>query len=301
MKKIIILGGPTASGKSNFALKLAKSINGAIINGDSMQVYKYFSILTSQPKKEDYNSIPHHLYGYVDINLHYNAIKWLKDTKIEIENIFNKKKTPIIAGGSGLYLEFLYKGVNYMPDISLNTKNKVKSLLDNIDDFELLNLIKEIDERYSNKISIADKFRISKLLEVYFETEKNITYFHSKRKKINNYNYFKILLSPNKEKVKLNIEKRFFKMFDEGLVEEIKKYKDKVRNCNIENAIGFKELSSYIEKKISLEEATDLVIKKTKNFAKRQYTWFENRFDQNLKITGNDNLSLVVETFNKII
>ena len=301
MKKIIILGGPTASGKSKFALKLAENLNGEIINADSMQVYKHFSILTSQPKKNDYNLIPHHLYGYIDVNIHYNAIKWLNDAKLKIKNILNKKKIPIVVGGSGLYLEFLCKGVNNMPKISIDTRNKVNLLLDGIDDLELLHLIKKIDYEYSLKINIADRLRISKLLEVYFETKNNITYFHSKRKKTNNYRYFKVLFSPNKEKVKLNIEKRFHEMFDEGLVVELKKYKDKVRNCNIENAIGFKEVSSFIDNKITIEELTALVIKKTKGFAKRQYTWFDNRFEQNLKVSGQDNLSLVVETFDKII
>ena len=301
MKKIIILGGPTASGKSKFALKLASKINGEIINADSMQVYKYFSILTSQPKKNDYNLIPHHLYGYIDVNMQYNAIKWLSDAKLKIKTILNKKKTPIVVGGSGLYLEFLCKGVNNMPQISIDVKNKVKLILDNIDDAELLKFIKKIDHDYSLKVNIADKLRISKLLEVYFETKKNITFFHSKRKKKNNYRYFKILISPNKEKVKLNIEKRFFQMFDDGLVEEFKKYKDKVINCNIENAIGFKEVCNFVENKITMEEVKALVIKKTKSFAKRQYTWFDNRFEQNLKVSGQDNLSLVVETFHKII
>ena len=188
-----------------------------------------------------------------------------------------------------------------MPKISINTKNKVKLLLRSINDRELLGLIRKIDFKYSLKINIADKLRIAKLLEVYFETKKNITYFNSKRKKINNYEYFKVLISPNKEKLKLNIEKRFFKMFDEGLVAELKKHKDKVINCNVENAIGFKEVSSLIENKISVEKVKALVIKKTKGFAKRQYTWFDNRFEQNLKVSGLDNLSLVVETFDKII
>ena len=99
MKKIIILGGPTASGKSKFALNLAKLVDGEIINGDSMQVYKYFSILTSQPKKNDYKIIPHHLYAYVETNIKYNAVKWLRDTHFKIEKLFKNNKTPIIVGG----------------------------------------------------------------------------------------------------------------------------------------------------------------------------------------------------------
>ena len=301
MKKIIIVGGPTASGKSKFALNLAKLVKGEIINADSMQVYKYFSILTSQPKKHDYKIIPHHLYSYVETNKKYNAVKWLKDSNSKIEKLLKNNKTPIIVGGSGLYLEFLYNGVNNMPKITTKTKEKVSLLLENISDTDLLHLITKVDKKYSNKLNIADKFRITKLLEVYFETKKNITYFHSKNKKTNNYDFFKVLVSPDKNKVRLNIKNRVIEMLEEALVEEFKKYRNKVVDCNIENAIGFQEINSYIENKLTLEEASNLIVKKTKNFAKRQYTWFENRFDQNLKIIGEDNLSLVVETFNKII
>ena len=301
MKKIIIVGGPTASGKSKFALNLAKLVDGEIINADSMQIYKYFSILTSQPKKNDYKVIPHHLYGYVETNMKYNAVKWLNDTNLKIKELFKSNKIPIVVGGSGLYLEFLCKGVNNMPQISTNTKEKVSLLLKNISNADLLNLIAKVDKEYSLKLNIADKFRISKLLEVYYETKKNITYFHSKNKKTNNYDFFKVLISPDKKKVRLSIKKRVIEMLEEGLVEELKKYRNKVVDCNIKNAIGFKEINSYIENKETLEEMTNLIVKKTKNFAKRQYTWFENRFDQNLKIYGEDNLSLVVETFNKII
>ena len=301
MKKIIIVGGPTASGKSKFALYLAKLIDGEIINADSMQIYKYFSILTSQPKKNDYKVIPHHLYGYVETNVKYNAVKWLNDTNFKIRKLLQNNKTPIVVGGSGLYLEFLCKGVNNMPKISINTKEKVSSLLQNISDADLLNLIIKIDKKYSIKLNIADKFRISKLLEIYFETKKNITYFHSKNKKTNNYDFFKVLISPDKNKVRINIKKRFIEMLQGGLVEELRKYRKKVVDCNIENAIGFREINSFIQNKVTLEEATNLIIKKTNNFAKRQYTWFENRFDQNLKVNGEDNIPLVVETFKKII
>ena len=301
MKKIIIVGGPTASGKSKFALNLAKLVDGEIINADSMQIYKYFSILTSQPKKNDYKVIPHHLYGYVETNMKYNAVKWLNDTNLKIKELFKSNKIPIVVGGSGLYLEFLCKGVNNMPQISTKTKKKVNLLLQNISNADLLNLIEKIDKKYSLKFNINDKFRISKLLEVYFETKKNVTYFHTKNKKTNNYNFFKVLISPEKNKVQLNIKNRVLKMLEEGLVEELKKYRNKVLDCNIEKAIGFQEINSYIENNITLDEATNLIVKKTKDFAKRQNTWFKNRFDQNLKIYGEDNLSLVVESFNKII
>ena len=194
MKKIIIVGGPTASGKSKFALNLAKLVNGEIINADSMQVYKYFSILTSQPKKNDYKLIPHHLYGYVETNIKYNAVKWLNDTNTKIEKLLKNNKTPIVVGGSGLYLEFLCKGVNNMPKISTNTKEKVSLLLQSISDADLLNLIAKVDKKYSLKLNIADKFRISKLLEVYFETKKISLTFIQKIKKLITMIFLKYLL-----------------------------------------------------------------------------------------------------------
>ena len=245
--------------------------------------------------------MPHHLYGYVETNVKYNAAKWLNDANSKIWKLLKNHKTPILVGGSGLYLEFLYKGVNNMPKISTKTKEKVSLLLQNMSDADLLHYITKVDKKYSLKLNIADKFRIAKLLEVYLETKKNITYFHSKNKKTNNYDFFKVLISPDKNKVRVNIKNRVVKMLQEGLVEELKKYRNKVVDSNIENAIGFQEINSYIENKVTLEEATNLIVKRTKNFAKRQNTWFKNRFDQNLKIYGEDNLSLVVETFNKII
>ena len=131
MKNIIILGGPTASGKSKLAIKLANELNGEIINADSMQVYKHFPILTSQPNKKDLNKIKHHLYGYIDTNKGFNAIEWLDHTKKKINSILLKNKIPIVVGGSGLYLEFLYKGVNNMPVILDRTKRKVQKILQN--------------------------------------------------------------------------------------------------------------------------------------------------------------------------
>ena len=131
MKKVIILGGPTASGKSKLAIKLAKELNGEIINADSMQVYKHFPILTSQPKEKDLKKIKHHLYGYINTNKEFNAIMWLSDTIKKIDSLQFKNKVPIVVGGSGLYLEFLCKGINNLPIISDKTKKKVEQVIQN--------------------------------------------------------------------------------------------------------------------------------------------------------------------------
>ena len=290
-KTVIILGGPTASGKSKLAISLAKIINGEIINGDSMQVYKNLPILTSQPKLEDQKKVEHHLYGYLETTKSHNAMNWMLEAKHVINKLHKQNKNVILVGGSGLYLEFLYKGINNIPVISEEIKNKVK---------KLYSLALKIDYAYTSKVSKADIFRLTKLLEVYYQSNKNITYFRNHIRQSNNYKFFKILHMPDKEIVKMNIENRFLDMIKDGLVEEVDNSIDKVKESNVEKAIGFIEIKDYLSGKLKFDEAKDLIIKRTKSFAKRQYTWFNNRYDEDIKVNSIENVSLIVESFLKI-
>ena len=299
-KTVIILGGPTASGKSKLALSLAKKINGEIINGDSMQVYRNLPILTSQPKLEDQKKVVHHLYGYVATTKNYNAMNWMLEAKQVINKLHKQNKNAILVGGSGLYLEFLYKGVNNIPVISEEIKKKVKKIFIDNSLSELYCFALKIDHEYTSKVSKADIFRLTKLLEVYYQSNKNITYFRNNKRQSNNYNFFKILHMPDKEIVKMNIENRFFDMVKEGLVKEVENSIDKVKESNIEKAIGFIEIKDYLSGELKFDEAKDLIIKRTKNFAKRQYTWFNKRYDEDIKVHSIENVSLIVESFLKI-
>ena len=299
-KLVIILGGPTASGKSKLALSLAKKINGEIINGDSMQVYRNLPILTSQPKLEDQKKVEHHLYGYVATTKRHNAMNWMLEAKQVINKLHKQNKNVILVGGSGLYLEFLYKGVNNIPVISKEIKNKVKKIFSDNSLNELYSFALKIDHEYTSKVSKADIFRLTKLLEVYYHSNKNITYFRNNKRQSNNYNFFKILHMPDKEIVKMNIENRFLDMVKEGLVKEVENSIDKVKENNIEKAIGFIEIKDYLSGKLKFDEAKDLIIKRTKSFAKRQYTWFNNRYDEDIKVNSIENVSLIVESFLKI-
>ncbi len=275
-------------------------IDGEIINADSMQVYKNFSILTSHPSNNDMSKIKHHLFGYVDTNQSFNAAIWLKHTLSIIEDIHNREKNPIIVGGSGLYLEFLCKGINDLPEISYNTKLKVKKILESRKLIDIYNFLTDIDPKYCAKIEATDKFRITKLLEVFYETKNNITFYYKKKRNINNYNFLKILNLPNKEIIKKNIEKRFSIMLKKGLINEIEINKNKVKNCNIEKAIGYVEIIDYLKGKISINEARANILKKTKSYAKRQKTWFKNRFNEDLKTNSIKDIPLIVESFLKI-
>ena len=158
----------------------------------------------------------------------------------------------------------------------------------------------KIDFDYTSKINIADTLRLTKVLEVYYECNKNITYFRKQKRKKNNYNFFKILHMPDKETVRENIEKRFINMLEDGLVKEVKDNIEKVKESNMEKAIGFLEMKDYVNKKIKFDRARDSVIKRTKNFAKRQFTWFKNRYDEDIKIKSEENISLILESFHKI-
>ena len=266
-----------------------------------MQVYKNFPILTSQPSKSLQKSIKHHMYGYFDTNKSYNGSIWLKDTVKKINQIILEKKTPIIVGGTGLYLEFISSGISHIPNISKETKDKVKELFVKKGYEEMFYFLREVDPEYADKININDKFRINRALEVFQETKKNISYFHKKRIENNNYNFFKVFLAPSKEIIKINIKVRLEKMLKQGVLEEFNKNNIKVKSCNIQKAIGYQEINDYFKNKISLSEMSKKIIFSTKKYSKRQFTWFNNRYNANLKIDSIKKSSLILESLSKII
>ena len=299
-KTIILLGGPTASGKSDLALKLAKLIDGEIINADSMQVYKNFPILTSQPSKSIQNSVKHHMYGYFDTNKYYNGSIWLKHSIKKIKKIILDKKTPILVGGTGLYLEFVSKGISYIPHITKITKKKVERLLIQKGLKNVYDFLSDIDPHYAKKINSNDKLRIIRALEVFYETKKNLSYFHKKRIENNGFDFFKVFLAPSKETIKTNSKNRLDKMLKLGVLEEFKKNNTKVKNCNIEKAIGYQEIDDYFKNKISLSDMSKKIILNTRKYSKRQFTWFNNRYDAQIKIDSCKKSSLILETLSKI-
>ena len=299
-KNVILLGGATASGKSDLAYDLAKELDGEIVNADSMQIYKNFPILTSQPDSDSKKKIKHHLYGYVETNKNYTSAAWLKDCLNVLVNIRKKDKIPIVVGGTGLYLEFLFKGISIIPDIPKNIRNQVENEIFSNGLGSAYKKLKNIDYKYTKKINNNDKQRIARSLEVFYHTGKNLSFYHNKRRKKSNFRFIKVLLMPEKKIIKENCEKRFLKMLEMGLIKEIKNNNIKVNNCNIKNAIGFKEINAYLEKKISLSKATEISIKKTKDYSKRQCTWFNNRYDPLIMLSSIKNTSLVLETLEKI-
>ena len=173
-KKIILLAGPTASGKSKLAIHLAKKINGEIINADSMQIYKDFSILSSRPSKIDLKNVKHHLYGIVSVKKHFSAGYWLYETKKRINHCIKKKKIPIIVGGTGLYFNTITRGISKIPNIDTKTRNKVRRLFKNLGFEKFYKRLLKLDPKVKDKILPTDSQRAQRAFEVKLKTKKSL-------------------------------------------------------------------------------------------------------------------------------
>ena len=275
MKKVILLAGPTASGKSELAIYIAKKINGEIINADSMQVFKEIKILSARP--EDYKNIKHHLYGFVSVKKNFSTGEWIKYTEKKINEILKKKKTPVIVGGTGLYFKSLINGIAQIPNISKAKRDKIIKLFNQIGVDEFYKKLVKLDPKCKNKIIKNDKQRMIRFYEVKFYTKKSIFDWQKNTKNnLKDINFKKIFLNFPREVLLVKIEKRFKKMVDQGAIIEAKKFKklgvSKILTSN--NILGLKEIMSYLEGKMTLKEAVERSIIRTRQYIKRQMTWF---------------------------
>jgi tRNA dimethylallyltransferase len=275
MKKVILLAGPTASGKSELAIYIAKKINGEIINADSMQVFKEIKILSARP--EDYKNIKHHLYGFISVKKNFSTGEWIKHTEKKINEILKKKKTPIIVGGTGLYFKSLTDGIAQIPNISKAKRDKIIKLFNQIGAGEFYKKLIKLDPKCKNKIVKNDKQRMIRFYEVKFYTKKSIFDWQKNTKNnLKDINFKKIFLNFPREVLLVKIEKRFKKMVDQGAIEEAKKFKklgvSKILTSN--NILGLKEIMSHLEGKMTLKEALERSIIRTRQYIKRQMTWF---------------------------
>ena len=275
MKKVILLAGPTASGKSELGIYIAKKINGEIINADSMQVFKEIKILSARP--EDYKNIKHHLYGFVSVKKSFSTGEWIKHTEKKINEILKKKKIPIIVGGTGLYFKSLIDGIAQIPNIPKAKRDKIIKLFNQIGNDEFYKKLIKLDPKCKNKIVKNDKQRMIRFYEVKFYTKKSIFDWQKNTKNNLKDIYFKkIFLNFPREVLLVKIEKRFKKMVDQGAIKEAKKFKklgvSKILTSN--NILGLKEIMSYLEGKMNLKEAIEKSTIRTRQYIKRQMTWF---------------------------
>ena len=274
--KIILISGPTASGKSELAIKFAKKINGEIINADSMQVYKELKILTARPIKENTNKIKHHLYGFQSVKNEFSTGQWLKLVKKKIKEIRNKNKIPILVGGTGLYFKALTDGLVKIPKIPNKIRNKIRNMQTKIGQKKFyLRLLKK-DKLIKNKIVPTDVQRSLRAYEVIYFTKKSIFEWYKKTKsqyKIDE--FLKIYIDYPKEILVNKISKRVDQMIKDGAVEEVQNFEklNLKSDNNLYKVIGIREIKDFIDKKTSLKEMKLNIVIKTRQYAKRQRTW----------------------------
>jgi tRNA dimethylallyltransferase len=275
-KKIILLAGPTASGKSKLAIQLAKKIKGEIINADSMQVYKEFSILSSKPNYKELKQTKHHLYGIISVKKYFSAGDWLKITKVKIKTCLKKKKIPIIIGGTGLYFNTITRGISKIPHIDFKTRNKVRALFKKLGYVKFYEKLLEIDPKIKNKILPTDSQRMQRAYEVMIKTKKSLFDWISNTKSdFKDYDIKKIFIDIPREKLLKNISKRTEAMFKRNCIDEVKKFNVLKLNKSLSanKLIGVQEINNYLKGSITLAQCKELINIKTRQYAKRQNTW----------------------------
>jgi tRNA dimethylallyltransferase len=274
---IYVIGGPTASGKSKLAVELAKRINGEIISADSMQIYKDMNIGTAKLTKEEMQGIKHHLLDFVSPEERYSVANFKTDAKIKIEEILKKGKTPIIVGGTGLYIDSMIYGIEFQDEkIDKEYREELNELAEKEGLERLYEEARKIDLEAMKKISINDKKRIIRVLEIYHKTGKTKTEVEKEsRKNEIKYNYKMFAITMNREKLYERIEKRVDQMIEQGLIEEVQSILNKYHKFpTAMQGLGYKEVVEYLENKLTKEEMIEKIKKKTRHYAKRQLTWF---------------------------
>jgi len=295
--KIILIAGPTACGKSNFALKLSKKIKGEIVNADSMQVYKQLQILTARPKKKDLKKIKHHLYGFCDVRKNYSTGEWLKLLLKKIKDIQKRKKVPIIVGGTGLYFKALTDGLVKIPNIPIKARSKIRLMQKKLGQKKFYNKLLKLDPLIKNKIEKNDIQRSIRAYEIKHQTKKSIIEWFKKTKKyISSDEFIKLYIDYPRESLINRINLRIDDMFADRVIEEVRRFnKIKVKKENSSNrVIGIKEITNLLNKQCTLEQAKELIAIKTRQYAKRQATWARGQMQSWQKINPK-NLSLVLK------
>ncbi len=278
MKPIVyVIGGPTASGKSKLAVELAKKVNGEIISTDSMQIYKEMNIGTAKVNKEEMQGVQHYLVDFVSPDERYSVSNFKKDAERAIEEILAKGKTPIVVGGTGLYIDSLIYGIEFQDEeVDLEYREKLNKIADEEGLENLYKKAQKIDPEAMKKISVNDKKRIIRVLEIYHKTGKTKTEQEAQsRKNKVKYEYKVFAITMDREKLYERIEQRVDSMIEQGLIEEVKQILNKYHTFpTAMQGLGYKEVVEYLEGSCTKEEMIEEIKKETRHYAKRQLTWF---------------------------
>ena len=282
-----IIGGPTASGKSKLALWLAHHVDGEIINADSLQLYKSIPILTAAPDSAELAQTRHHLFGIYHDDQISTVQDWAQLAQATIDGVVKRQKTPIIVGGTGMYLNALIQGLSPMPNISDEIKKSVRTLQSNLSKEDFYEEVIKHDPIIKKYLHQNDSQRLGRALEVMLQTGQSIKSFQGKSQPLIKQIKKFIVVMPEKDRLYNLINARVIRMLDEGVVQEVQALKQKVTlDAPVCKAIGVKEIWQYLANEISKEEMISLLQQTTRQYAKRQMTWFKNQVNDAVVITN---------------
>jgi tRNA dimethylallyltransferase len=289
--KIILISGPTASGKSHFAIKLAKKIQGEIINADSMQVYKQLKVLSARPNPKNYQKIKHHLYGFHDVKKNFSTGDWLKFSIKKIKDIKKRKKVPILVGGTGLYFKSLTDGLVKIPNIPIQFRNKIRKLHKDLGQKKFYQKLLKLDPNYKKNINPTDAQRSIRAYEVKLFTKKSLhEWFESTKSDFMDEEFYKIYIDYPRQDLIKRIATRTDEMLKSGAIPEVKRFiklnvkKDK----SVNKAIGIGEIKEFLRNKKKLSDISEKISIKTRQYAKRQSTWARGNMKSWLKLMPED-------------
>ena len=299
MNKVIIILGPTGVGKTGFSLLLAKRLNTEILSSDSMLVYSNMDIGTAKPSDEELAAVPHHLINILSPKESFSAGLFKEMASLIIDNLHGKNRVPLIVGGTGLYISSLTKGLFEGPSADISFREELKREEDRHGSGHLYNLLVKVDPETAGSIEPNDRRRIVRALEVSLKEEKKISQIRQSSTKPSAYEFIKIGLTRDRKELYRIIEERVDAMMEKGLLKEVEKIMKMGPGKTAMQAIGYKELGLYLNGEVDMAEAVRLIKKRTKMYAKRQFTWFNKEPDINwVDISG---INKAEEIYEKVI
>ncbi|MBP5343506.1 MAG: tRNA (adenosine(37)-N6)-dimethylallyltransferase MiaA [Alphaproteobacteria bacterium] len=262
LKKMIVIGGPTASGKTSLSIQIAKDVHGQVVNADAIQVYKDLQILSARPSEEEQAKIPHYLFGYMDAWTKSSVQDWLQ----KVSEVLPELTAPVFVGGTGFYLDALVNGLSPIPDVPTEIREKVRAM--SLD--EVKALVKEAQ--------FSDPQRLRRALEIQLSTGKSLIYFQNLPKKHLVQGDFQVIyLLPPREQVYAQCEKRLITMLQAGMIEEVQHLRDIQATGGVMHAIGVPEVCRMLDGEITKKEMMQQILLSTRHYAKRQMTWFRHQ------------------------
>lgn len=295
---LIIISGPTASGKTAISLQIAQRFKAEIISADSRQFYKKMDIGTAKATKEEQAFVPHHFIDFLEVTADYNAGTFENDVILFLDEYFKKKEVAVMVGGSGLYINAVKNGFDPLPASSSEIRNKWSTLYQEKGIEFLQSELRNLDPEYFTKVDLNNHQRLQRALEAIDQTGRTFTSMRTSVKKDRVFQTIEIQLAPDRDLLYERINQRVDQMMDAGLLDEVKKLKA-FESANALQTVGYRELFDYLNGKCDLDTAVDKVKQHTRNFAKRQYTWFKKNSGD--VILTEPDINVAMKQLNRII